>query len=66
MFEIATLIQHVAISSISVSRRAQSAAVHCGAVIFVGSVRTRDLYKRPCEEGALSERDTMSNERKYL
>ena len=39
-----TFTQHPAISSIIFSKRAQSAAVHCGAVIFVGSVLRRDLY----------------------
>ena len=43
-----TLTQQSAISSMRLSRLPHSAAVHCGAVTLVGSVRTRDLYKRPC------------------
>ena len=39
-----TLIQHPAISSIILSSRVHSAAVHCGAVRFVGSVRMRERY----------------------
>lgn len=38
-----TLIQHPAISSMRFSSLAHKAAVHCGAVTLVGSVRTRDL-----------------------
>ena len=39
-----TLIQHPAISSIMLSSRVHSAAVHWGAVRFVGSVRMRERY----------------------
>ena len=43
-----TLTQQSAISSMRLSRLPHNAAVHCGAVTLVGSVRTRDLYRRPC------------------
>ena len=36
--------QQSAISSIMLSKLDHKAAVHCGAVTFVGSVRNRDLY----------------------
>lgn len=39
-----TFTQQSAISSIIPSSRPHNAAVHCGAVRFVGSVLTRDLY----------------------
>lgn len=44
-----TLMQHPDISSTSDSSLVHSAAANWGAVMFVGSVRTRDLYSNPCE-----------------
>lgn len=44
-----TLMQHPDISSTSDSSLVHSAAANWGAVMFVGSVRTRDLYSSPCE-----------------
>ena len=44
-----TLVQHPAISSTSDSILVHSAAANWGAVMFVGSVRTRDLYSNPCD-----------------
>lgn len=52
--ELCTFIQQSASSPTRLSRRLQRAAVHCGAVTLVGSVRTRDLYNRLCGAGAES------------
>ena len=46
---IPTLMQLPATSSMRLSKRVQSADVHCGNVTFVGSVRTRDRYSNPCD-----------------
>ena len=53
-----TLMQALVRSSIREVSRAHSALVHCGAVRFVGSMRTRDLYAR--EDGADSVRGRQS------
>ena len=57
-----TLIQHPAISSMRFSNRPHRAAVHCGAVTLVGSVRTRDLYIRLCE-GELDSTNQMGKKK---
>jgi hypothetical protein len=59
-----TFTQQSAISSIITSSRDHNAAVNCGAVTLVGSVRTRERYTGgDCGEEAAAASETMQNTR---